>query len=1142
MAEHHYLPAVKKGTNVPQPPQSGWWFPVSRRDVAAVGQGPEVGEDAKARGVTSVPDVWARPMLFHSAIRPNSDHPLAASLLEEWRGLLSLIALCDYFDFDLQLEPVQVDPRDGPLARALIELAPRGVHLEQGVSYQWLDVLLIRVNEITVGALSPLTLVYTGVRDLPTSLRVVENGRLRTPSDPIERRYVALWAERLRARLQSLLWNHESNPEHQFVFDILELLRIWTESLRRSLGLGPNESFERSGEELRIAELSPDKVSWPKFSSYSIYRELLRPIHVEQSGDASQLLLKQDRSHQDVLVVSPQLLSQDIKVWQSLRSRDLGALEDPQWMIDRVFNGECGERLDRFNLAEFRARWIRPERFFLSNTLLASRSEAPLLSGSVMIAEGQSRRYIFPFRKEILEYFSPQQVIRLLDPKFETADGGVRFSFKLPLKSGPISQVLVQKTYRLREVQANQGNIREIDPPPVYLFPRYRTRHWRRYFIFCGGDSISVESLAEPGTRLSLTARRRSPVTIHQISGDGAFPEALAIGVGGGPGVGLILLEKPAERAGLAGSRAMTIGIDYGTSNTNVFLLPPDADQPSPWSLDLRSLLQPIFEVPDAGRLLADHFLPLQSVKFPVATNLRIFDPALVEHPLFDYFIHFSDDYRLPENVHSDIKWQDIVKTQQFIRSLLLLLLLEVIEFGAKSFKIIFSFPKAFSANQRRLLEQTWEGAVRELTEEPGRLLNITAHGSDPDVLKPQFQSLEREVEAVAAGEYFASRNAEGKYERITIQDPLDRAAVDTTAVCIDVGGGTSDICVWHRNERVLDASILLAGRQVGSWMRANGKICELLFSRDAALALKEVENKPIMFGSRLNQILRAEEQEITKNLIMNSTRPEIDRLRLMLVLEFGAILFYTATLLAGANRIERHKGGIGEDIQSDGINIHWGGNTAKMLRWIDYGKFSPDGFAADILRAVLRNALADAGLSSSQNNVASKESPGHKSEVAGGLIVWDNVKELHRAQRLENPKDDDLVIDETGESGSSAGRDGDHIYLGENIETSEGTIRYDEAVSASRLFPSGGTTIVRAATLERLERFLKIVNQLGLKKGLIDDGKQILLTDQLRVHIGRQVRGEFVTMSSLDPSKRVLEPVFISEVKSLLEVLGNRS
>lgn len=205
------------------------------------------------------------------------------------------------------------------------------------------------------------------------------------------------------------------------------------------------------------------------------------------------------------------------------------------------------------------------------------------------------------------------------------------------------------------------------------------------------------------------------------------------------------------------------------------------------------------------------------------------------------------------------------------------------------------------------------------------------AEGLDPDLLKTQFAGLDREVEAVAAGEFFASRNEEGKYERITIHNPYDRASVETTAVCIDVGGGTSDICIWHRNERVLDSSVLLAGRQIGTWLRANATIRELLFSRRAALALKDVDSKPLMFSARLNQVLRGEEPEIAKNLITHGTHPEVDRLRLMLALEFGAILFYTATLLAGQT-VETASSGRGERHRQRGRQHPLGRQCGEMF------------------------------------------------------------------------------------------------------------------------------------------------------------------------------------------------------------------
>ena len=1143
MADHLYLPAVRRETNLPSPPESGFFYPVKGRVIEALGQGLEAGEDARKKGVGSVPDVWARPLLFYSAIRPKSVHPLRESLLEEWRGLLSLLALSEHFGYRLELEPVPLDERDGPFARALMELAPRPVRLEKEKSCSWRDVFLLRVEGVTIGIFSPLTLVYTGVRALPSTLRLVEGGRLRTPSDATERRYVLAWVEKLKTRLQEVFSTDDTNPDHTIVDEILELLRTFAESLRRGLGLDPGEAAEEPGAELQIADFEADRPSWSRLASNAVFRELLRPLRIDPTGEPSDLLLKAGRGQERVLVVTSQLLCRDVRVWRSLRTKDLGSLDHPQGMLEKFFPRGHGDFVERHHLAEEGACWIRPELYFLGDILLASKNEAPLLAEGGIPYEEVSRRCVWPFRKEILDHFSPLEVAVALEPKFETIEGGLRFSFWLPLQSVVDPKVRIQKDYKLKDPQPGQGTLRYFDPPPVYLFPRYRTRHWRRYFLFTGGRTARLEPVLEKGSTAEEVVRRRGEIEIRQISGEQAFPEALVVRLEEGQLGGLVLPAKRSERVGLAGSREMTLGIDYGTSNTNVFLLLPDADQPLPWVLDLDRWLQPIFERNGPAPQLVDHFLPTGRVHFPAATHLRVYDPTLDEHSLLDYFIHFSEEYRLPDNVHSDIKWLDIAKTQQFIRSLLMLMLLEVTEAAARRFKVIFSYPRAFSENQQQRLEQTWESAIRELTEEKGRLLNV-ARGTDPDVLKPVFLGLERAVEAVAAGEYFASRNSEGKYEKITIQNPFDRAAVDTTAVCIDVGGGTSDICIWHRNQRVLDASVLLAGRQIGSWLRSNGRICELLFSRDAALALKEVEAKPVLFASRLNQILRREEAEIAKNLIMNSTRPEIDRLRVMLVLEFGAILFYTATLLAAANRLENVDGRIGEDIETDGVNIHWGGNAAKMLRWIDYGRFAPDGFAADILRAVLRNGLSDAGLRSRPDTVANKESPGHKSEVAGGLIVWDNVKGLHEARARGEMPDEDLVAADgeiVGEAGPVApcGKNAAPLYLGDNLETTGGLLRWDEPVRAGQLFPGPGQTIVKTPTLERLDRFLKIINQLGIKKGLIDEGKEVRLTDQLRVHIGRQVRGEFVTMASLDPGKRVLEPVFISEVKSLLEVLG---
>ena len=366
----------------------------------------------------------------------------------------------------------------------------------------------------------------------------------------------------------------------------------------------------------------------------------------------------------------------------------------------------------------------------------------------------------------------------------------------------------------------------------------------------------------------------------------------------------------------------MVIGVDFGTSNTNVYILRPNLPQPESWRIRIGRDLQAIFDR-SGGELVSRHFLPTADVQMPVATTLRVFDPTVTQDVLLDYSIYFSmgDDYRLPSDVYADIKWQDITKAQQFFKALLALLLLEVIDLGAKRFKILYSFPRAFSPTQQERFAQAWRSAISELMTEDDRVINL-AIGTDRDELKPQLTEVASECEAIAAGEFFASRDKQG-YAKITILNSQDAAAISQTAVCIDVGGGTTDICIWHEDDHVIDASVLLAGRQIASWLSGSSAVRELLFTRDAALALQEVEGEPGAFAARLNQILRYQEDKIAKNLITHGTHPEIDRLKRLLAIEFGAIVYYTATLLIGHDQAMNGK--ISRQITELGVNIHWG-------------------------------------------------------------------------------------------------------------------------------------------------------------------------------------------------------------------------
>ena len=188
----------------------------------------------------------------------------------------------------------------------------------------------------------------------------------------------------------------------------------------------------------------------------------------------------------------------------------------------------------------------------------------------------------------------------------------------------------------------------------------------------------------------------------------------------------------------------------------------------------------------------------------------------------------------------------------------------------------------------------------------------------------------------------------------------------------------------------------------------------------------------------------------------------------------------------------------------------------------------------------MLRNALSDASIDTPKNAVGNKQSPTPKCEVAGGLIVWNNVRDIHESKRAARATDDDLVGGRVKATAADPRSDA-VVYLGDTINTADGIIEYDKPTRVAALFPSPGRTVVADIAMDKLERFIEIINATGLRSGLIAEGKQVLLTDDLKLHLRRRIRGQYVTLASLDPEARVVEPVFISEVKALLDVLSEK-
>jgi hypothetical protein len=193
MARHHFfLPELD--SNIPVPKNYSQWSNNDRKIILGISDGILIDDQALTRGVSSIPDIWARPLLFQSAVRSGSKHPLRKRCVQEWRGIMSLLALHKVKPELANLEIVSVQLDTETFSTALKNLTPNSVQLEKGVQYDWTNVLMVRFDGIPLGAFSPTTLLYTGAD---------YNKKLKSRPFPLKTRTV-IWLPR---RKRKTGWN-----------------------------------------------------------------------------------------------------------------------------------------------------------------------------------------------------------------------------------------------------------------------------------------------------------------------------------------------------------------------------------------------------------------------------------------------------------------------------------------------------------------------------------------------------------------------------------------------------------------------------------------------------------------------------------------------------------------------------------------------------------------------------------------------------------------------------------------------------------------------------------------------------------------------------------------------------------------------
>ena len=512
-----------------------------------------------------------------------------------------------------------------------------------------------------------------------------------------------------------------------------------------------------------------------------------------------------------------------------------------------------------------------------------------------------------------------------------------------------------------------------------------------------------------------------------------------------------------------------TIGVDFGTSSTTVYRK-DSKGTPQPMNFEPRLLS--ITNSGDRGKLY-DDFLPPKQEETPFLSLFQTLPPipANQNEPLLHghiYFLADYDDFRAAGNIVSDLKWspkqQDRILTRAFLKQLCLQCTAEAVVGRATEIDWRFSFPAAFSKADAAQFQNICQSVVTDCAALTGSSVrNVT------------FQ-----LESIVAPRYF---------ERV-LQSETASGAFATGAVCIDIGGETSDISVWRtqqRNNPFWQTSIRLAGRHT---------FLDLLMRNPTVLELFEDEVIDIdndQYYAQADALIKTRWEQWLKDLPIKSGVPQVKAFVQLVATGISGLLYYVGLLL---RYLSQTKG-----FEPRMPSVYIAGNGSRILRWLAFGSFGPQNSS----QALLKQVLLDASGFSNEGNFDIEISKNPKHESAYGLVA--------DGARLEWDDEDRFGI-LSGEAFTEQGQD----------------CEWTEILTAERL----ASGLRAEQRLEQIEDFVSSFNRRTGRGEAFETALELNMDDknfiyeQLETYLNNLVRGNIDEMH--------VEPLFIVALKLLLD------
>jgi hypothetical protein len=1045
--------------------------------------------------LNSVPTPWARLLLFESALYKPT-HPSHADVQDQWRGLLGVLALAEPLKLSLAVNPFRLsDPshQASPIGRSFATLRPTYfVDGRDEEADKWNDFQTISVDGTVVGATSPRTLIFTGIAHrCPTSVPFrTTTGRLTDPAAYYRRFGDSYFLSILAHWIQGLVNTLQADNE----------LAAWMGTVPAARGAGAAPRIRMLLERLRAWQNSPElqgvqprPVDGQPVQRFALeyYKSVygLPPIQLPGTSD---LFLRGSR---DVLVC-----------YSDPTGNDPGA---------RLLTAS-GQEVMNERIKIYDGRWVYstqplplPFTGFLPPQVKVIEDPVALFEDALIKVnlppqadsvyalrignEQASQTYLYPFKQEILRYLTPKQIAENTTVSINKGTNKPRVELEIPLENN-------RKIRVAREYDADAGAV--IADPSIQTawlsaWPDFASPGWRRYYYVKRTFQQTFVDF-EPTAPVDATRSKGDKVWYSSSKPAEAFVGSV------NSKRGLLLLR---HRALPAADKFWKIGIDFGSTHTRAYALEVDfRDEkyvPAPNSnieavpfatrataltdVQTYSLQNAFFAI--SGELDPPQREELKTLLMMPETNPGELDGWLPrEGYVYTHWI-YGGDYDAT-HLRYNLKWnnnREDPDLRAYLRCLLIMIQAEAAERGARVVSISHTYPSVFTNGLKAKHKAGWRGLQQYINRDV----------PESEHLKVEDATI---TETVAVCRH--------------LEVEQDASPVDNT-ISLDVGGSTTDMAVWAKRELKVQESIKMAAGIVGNYLQSPGAHDFLVWLEKTLQSspfnvkdfkLSNFKDKPAGYSLMFNNLLSVVEWKRQRDVLIEliNGAGESRSLRAHIIYLYGALLYY-AGLLARKEGLPK---------EQDSYKLHFCGKGGTLIEWIPgYRQLAREMFTAGL--------FGPAGPGQNKlPTVDSQVSRWPKEEVGRGLLAKSRLEGIQREEvGLVDSKQPTVTVAETG-------------YRGLN---------WNGVLDASALLQLPDNTTPPMDKLEELRAFRRAFATAETTKATsaelgLDGVTDAQFQTRLRQRLFGAAEGSIVSDVKERPEDALLEPLFITEVKVLIE------